>query len=133
MNIHQMLVTNKRWSKFFIYFERKFSELGEFREFNKSLKHELDQFEDPVCYLCLAGTVVTFWYPTQEVHVQIILLSLNLGKHLGKTQVCATDTIILGTYGGTQKREKLSTSRIIQIIVLNCGLYGIYNVPVLHT
>ena len=25
------------------------------------------QFKDPVCYLCLVGTVVESWSPTQEV------------------------------------------------------------------
>ena len=39
----------------------------EFREYVKSLKHELAQFEDPLCYLCLAGTVVGSWSLIQEV------------------------------------------------------------------
>ena len=33
-------------------------EFTEFRESNKSLKHELAQFKDPVSHMCFAGTVV---------------------------------------------------------------------------
>ena len=28
---------------------------------DKSLKHELDQFKDPVSHMCLAGAVVASW------------------------------------------------------------------------
>ena len=48
--------------------ERKFSEFSEFREPDKSLKHEM---------VCLAGTVVGSWSLTQEVfgwQVETLLL-----------------------------------------------------------
>ena len=38
--------------------ERK---LSEFKESDKSLKRELGSIENPICYLCLIGSVVTFW------------------------------------------------------------------------
>ena len=42
----------------------------------------LDQFKDPLSYLCLAGTVVAFWSLTQvagsnNLLTNIIFLSLN--------------------------------------------------------
>ena len=42
----------------------KFTELGEFSESDKSLK--LGQFKDPICYLCLPGTVVASLSLTQN-------------------------------------------------------------------
>ena len=39
-------------------------EFTEFRESNKSLKHE---FKDPVSHMCFAGTMVASWSLTQEV------------------------------------------------------------------
>ena len=44
--------------------DQKFSE---FRESDKSLEHERAQLKDPVCYRCLAGTVVASWSLTQKV------------------------------------------------------------------
>ena len=46
---------------------RTFAEFSDFRETDKSLKHELDQFKDPVSHMCLAGTVVAPWSLAQEV------------------------------------------------------------------
>ena len=40
---------------------------GGFRESDKSLKHELGSFKDPVSNMCLAGAVVASWSLTQEV------------------------------------------------------------------
>ena len=56
---------------------QKFSEFSEFGESCKSLKYERVQFKDPLCYLCLAGTVVASWSLTQEVASWNIFLSLN--------------------------------------------------------
>ena len=47
--------------------KQKFSEFNEFRESDKSLKHELGSIKDPVSYMCLAGAVVASWSLTQEV------------------------------------------------------------------
>ena len=51
--------------------EWKFNEFskfgGKFREFDKSLKHGLSQFQDPVSHMCLAGTVVASLSLTQEM------------------------------------------------------------------
>ena len=47
--------------------EQKFNEFSEFRESDKSLKHELGSIKDPVSYMCLAGAVVASWSLTQEV------------------------------------------------------------------
>ena len=52
-----------QWS-FPLEIGKKFSE---FKESNKSLKHELVQFRYPLGYLCLAGAVVASWSLTQEV------------------------------------------------------------------
>ena len=40
--------------------EREFSELSEFRESDKSLRHELGSIKNPVCHLFFAGAVVIF-------------------------------------------------------------------------
>ena len=47
----------------------------EFREFDRSLKHELG-FKDPVCYLCLPCTVVAS--VTQEIAYLIAAILLIL-------------------------------------------------------
>ena len=39
----------------------------EFRESDRSLKHELGSIKDPVSNMCLAGAVVACWSLTQEV------------------------------------------------------------------
>ena len=55
-------------SQMFKYvWSRTFAEFSDFRETDKSLKHELDQFKDPVSHMCLAGTVVAPWSLAQEV------------------------------------------------------------------
>ena len=61
--------------------EHKFSEL---RESDKSLKHELGQFKDTLCYLFLAGCVVTSWSFRFEQSFQFYkyVLSLNSMKTL---------------------------------------------------
>ena len=46
--------------------ERKFSKYTESGR-SESLKHKLGQSKGPVCYLCLAGSVVTFWSLKQDV------------------------------------------------------------------
>ena len=45
----------------------KFSEFSELRERDKSLKHEFGSIIDPVCNLCLAGTVVVFWSLSENI------------------------------------------------------------------
>ena len=45
----------------------EFTEFSKFRESDKSLKHELAQFKDPVFHMCLAGAVVTSGSLTEEV------------------------------------------------------------------
>ena len=47
--------------------ERTFTEFSEFKESDKSLKHELGAIKDPVSHMCLAGTVVASWSVTQDV------------------------------------------------------------------
>ena len=47
--------------------DQKFSDFSKFRESDKSMRHELGQFKDIVCCLCLAGAVVASWPLTQEV------------------------------------------------------------------
>ena len=42
-------------------------EFSEFRESNKSLKHECSLFKDSVSHMCLAGFVVASWSLKQEV------------------------------------------------------------------
>ena len=44
--------------------EQKFSEFG---ESDKTLKHELSAYKDPVSHMSLAGAVVVSWSLTQEV------------------------------------------------------------------
>ena len=46
--------------------DQKFSEFSEFRESDKTLKHELVQFKDPVSHMCRSGAVVASWSLTQE-------------------------------------------------------------------
>ena len=46
--------------------EQEFTEFSEFRESDKSLKHELGQFKDPIAHICLAGAVVASWSLTQR-------------------------------------------------------------------
>ena len=46
-----------------------FTEFREFRESDKSLKHELGSIKVPVSHMCQAGTVVACWSLTQEVAV----------------------------------------------------------------
>ena len=60
----------------FPYMEWKFCEFGEFKESDKSLKHEIE-FKNPLCYLCLATSVVTSWSLTQGWQVRIILSVIN--------------------------------------------------------
>ena len=36
-------------------------------ESDKSMKHELAEFKDPIFHMCLAGAVVASWSLTQEV------------------------------------------------------------------
>ena len=38
--------------------EKKFSEIREFRESEKSTKHEIRSIKGPLCYVCLHGTVL---------------------------------------------------------------------------
>ena len=47
--------------------EWKLSEFSELRESDKLLKHEFGSIKDPVCYLCLAGTVVVFWSLSENI------------------------------------------------------------------
>ena len=47
--------------------ELKLSEFNKFGESDKSLKHELGPFKDPVSHICLAGTVIAPWSLTQVV------------------------------------------------------------------
>ena len=47
--------------------EQVFTEISKFRESNKSLKHELGSFKDPVSHRCLVSAVVASWSPTEEV------------------------------------------------------------------
>ena len=47
--------------------EWKFSEFSEFKESNKSLKHDLAQFEDPVFHMCLTAIMVASQSLTQEM------------------------------------------------------------------
>ena len=50
------------------YLKGFFLKMGwKFREFEKSLKHELDQFKGPFCCQCLGGCVVTSWSLAQQV------------------------------------------------------------------
>ena len=44
--------------------DQKFSE---YSESDEALRHELAQFKDPLCHLCLAGAVETPCSLTQEV------------------------------------------------------------------
>ena len=66
--------------------EQDFIEFNEFKESDKSLKHELASIKDPLCYLCLAGAVVASLSLTQEVAgsspftVMTIFLSMNSAK-----------------------------------------------------
>ena len=46
---------------------KEFSESSDFRESDKSLKHELGSIKDTVSFMCLAGTMVASWSLTQEV------------------------------------------------------------------
>ena len=52
-----------KWCRTFI----EFSKFCEFRESDKSVKHELAQFKYPASHMCLAGAVVASWSLTQEV------------------------------------------------------------------
>ena len=57
---------------------RTFTEFSEFRETDKSPKHELGSIKDPISHMCLAGTVVACWSLTQEVavwQVWVLLMS----------------------------------------------------------
>ena len=45
-------------------------EFNEFSESDKSLKHELRQFKDPVSHMCLAGAVLASRSLTQENSVK---------------------------------------------------------------
>ena len=47
--------------------EQELIKFSEFRESDKSLKHELVSFKDPVSLPILAGTVVASWSLRQEV------------------------------------------------------------------
>ena len=46
--------------------EQVFTEISKFRESDKSLKHELGSFKDPVSHRCLVSAVVASWSPTEE-------------------------------------------------------------------
>ena len=58
---------------------QKFSEFSEFRESEKSLEHELGSIYDPLCYLCLAGILVSYTGGSRFKYsfLKIIFLSLN--------------------------------------------------------
>ena len=73
---------------------RTFSEFSEFRESDKSLKHELGSiYKDPVSHMCLVAAVVASWSLTQEVagsspFTVISNILANSVKQLGKTPLC---------------------------------------------
>ena len=76
--------------------ERQFREFSKFREFDKSLKHGLGQFQDPVSHMCLAGSVVASWAVTwgggfepfycEDKYFSHWIQQIHW-KHLGKTQI----------------------------------------------
>ena len=49
--------------------DQKFSEFSEFREYDKSLKHEMGSILRSFLYRCLTGAVVASWSLTQEVAI----------------------------------------------------------------
>ena len=77
--------------------EWKFSEFSEFKESNKTLKHNLAQFKDPVFHMCLAGIMVASQSLTQELVGLSPLFTCNdkyfvsefseVNENLGKTQL----------------------------------------------
>ena len=49
--------------------DQKLSEFSEFREYDKSLKHEMGSILRSFLYRCLTGAVVASWSLTQEVAI----------------------------------------------------------------
>ena len=47
--------------------EQEFTECSKFRESGNHRSMKWAQFKDPVCHMCLAGTVVASWSLIQEV------------------------------------------------------------------
>ena len=78
--------------------EQGFTKFSEFRETDKSLKHGLSQYKDPVSHMCLAGAVVASCSLTQEVTgsspftAMTNILSLNSANSVktfrGNSNVC---------------------------------------------
>ena len=73
--------------------------IQEFRDSNKSLKHEFKaQFKDSVSHMCLAGAVVASWSLIQEVadSSPFTVMTNNFqriqGKILEKTQIDLTES-----------------------------------------
>ena len=77
-----------------MFFNGSFPKWSEFRKTDSHRISNWVQFKVPVSHMCLAGSVVACWSPTQEVvgwqgfepfYRNDKYLSLNSVKHLGKT------------------------------------------------
>ena len=54
----------------------EFSDFSEFRDLDKSQKHEMCSILKTLSITCLAGTVVASWSLTQELQVRPLLMNL---------------------------------------------------------
>ena len=70
-----------------------FSEFSECRKSEKSLKHVLIEFKDPLCYQCFSCTVVASIFLTQEIAgsntpiLQNDIMLRFFRIHLGKSRM----------------------------------------------
>ena len=46
--------------------EQEFNEFSKFREYDKSMKHELNYFKELASNICLPGTVAAYWSHIQK-------------------------------------------------------------------